>query len=50
MNNGHQNDFSTERLMEAEQMSDSKCGDKTLQFLRISGVNAMVPSEYRVRF
>ena len=50
VNNGPARDFTLERLMEADQMSDSKCGDNSLQFLRISGENAMVPQEYRVRF
>lgn len=34
--------------MEAEQMSESKCGDNIIQFLRICGTNAMINSEYRV--
>ncbi len=48
VNNGPARDVTLERLLEADQMSDSKCGDKSIQFLRISSNNTMVPSEYRV--
>jgi hypothetical protein len=50
VNNGPAREFTVERLMEAEQMSESKCGDKSIQYLRIAGSNAMIPNEYRVRW
>lgn len=48
VNNGPAREFTLERLMEAEQMSESKCGDKSIQYLRIASSNAMIPNEYRV--
>ncbi|KAG5681714.1 hypothetical protein PVAND_011124 [Polypedilum vanderplanki] len=47
VNNGPAREFTLERLMEAEQMSESKCGDKSIQYLRIASSNAMIPNEYR---
>lgn len=47
VNNGPAREFTLERLMEAEQMSESKCGDKSIPYLRIASSNVMIPSEYR---
>ena len=49
VNNGPGRDITVERLMEADQMSEARCGDKSIQYLRVSATNTMIPPEYRVR-
>ncbi|XP_070496291.1 protein ultraspiracle [Chironomus tepperi] len=47
VNNGPGRDITVERLMEADQMSETRCGDKSIQYLRVSATNTMIPPEYR---
>lgn len=48
VNNGPGRDITVERLMEADQMSEARCGDKSIQYLRVAATNTMIPPEYRV--
>jgi hypothetical protein len=42
-------DVTVERILEAEQTSESKAGDNAIPYLRV-GPNSMVPPEYKVFF
>lgn len=48
VNNGPGRDITIERLLEADQMSEAKCGEKSIHYLRVSATNTMIPPEYRV--
>lgn len=41
-------DLTVERIMDAEQISESRTGDNAIPYLRV-GSNSMVPPEYKVR-
>lgn len=40
--------FTIDQLMKAERLSETKCGEKSLQFLCTSGLIVLIPAEYRV--
>lgn len=42
-------DLTVDRIMEAEQISESRTGDNAIPYLRV-GSNSMVPQEYKVCF
>lgn len=42
-------DLTVDRIMEAEQISESRTGDNAIPYLRV-GSNSMVPQEYKVSF
>lgn len=42
-------DLTVERIMDAEQISESRTGDNAIPYLRV-GSNSMVPPEYKVKF
>lgn len=42
-------DLTVDRIMEAEQISESRTGDNAIPYLRV-GSTSMVPQEYKVSF
>lgn len=40
-------DMTSERILEADQLVESKCGDNAIPYLRV-GPSSMVPQEYKV--